>query len=62
MIWTGEKLVELSLVDLKNLLENAKERGNNQVVALCEAELIARMELPQFTGHSDPLEPGHRLQ
>ena len=20
------------------------------------------LELPQFTGHSDPLEPGHRLQ
>ena len=47
MIWTGEKVVELSLVDLKNLLENAKERGNHEVVALCEAELVARKPKPK---------------
>lgn len=47
MIWTGEKVVELSLIDLKNLLENAKERGNHEVVALCEDELIARKPKPK---------------
>jgi len=34
--------------------------GKEDVVA---AEAIRYLvELPQFTGHSDPLEPGHRLQ
>ena len=49
MIWTGEKVLELSLVDLKNLLENAKQRGNHEVVALCEAELLARKPIPKTT-------------
>ena len=31
-------------------------------VAATGATQRLELELPQFTGHSDPLEPGHRLQ
>ena len=46
MIWTYEKVKELSLVELKNLQENATRKGNQEVVSLCEAELISRKPKP----------------
>ena len=42
MIWTTEKIATLSLVDLKSLLVNVTARGNLELTALCEAELLAR--------------------
>jgi hypothetical protein len=49
MNWTEDKITELSLVDLKNLLENANRKGNQKVATLCEAELIARKPKPKST-------------
>lgn len=40
--WTSEKLAKLSLLELKQLLENAKERNQEDAVSLCEAELALR--------------------
>lgn len=47
MIWTEEKVAALSLVDVKNLLENAHRKGNQEVISLCEAELLARKPTPK---------------
>jgi hypothetical protein len=45
--WTAEKISELSLIDLKNLTQNASAKGNQEVVTLCEAELISRKPKPK---------------
>jgi len=38
-------------------------RGEDSIAELCRKEGIAQgLELPQFTGHFDLLEQGHRLQ
>lgn len=42
MYWTAQKVTALSLQDVKNLLENASAKGNQEVISLCEAELISR--------------------
>lgn len=47
MIWTTEKIATLSLVDLKSLLVNVTARGNLELTALCEAELLARKPKPK---------------
>jgi hypothetical protein len=47
MYWNGEKVAELSLQDVKNLLENARAKGNQEVVSLCETELISRKPKPK---------------
>jgi hypothetical protein len=46
MLWTVEKIAALSLAEVKNLLENANRKGNQEVVSLCEAELISRKPKP----------------
>ena len=46
MLWTVEKIATLSLAEVKNLLENANRRSNQEVVSLCEAELISRKPKP----------------
>lgn len=40
--WTPEKICQLALEEVKRLSENAKTRGNDEVFALCEAEIQAR--------------------
>ena len=45
--WTSEKIATLSLPELKQLLENAKERNHAEAVALCEAELASRKPKPK---------------
>ena len=47
MLWTVEKIATLSLAEVKNLLENANRKGNQEVVSLCEAELISRKPKPK---------------
>ncbi len=47
MYWNDEKVAGLSLQDVKNLLENARTKGNQEVVSLCEAELISRKPKPK---------------
>ena len=47
MLWTVEKIATLSLAELKNLLENATRKGNQEVVTLCEAELSSRKPKPK---------------
>jgi hypothetical protein len=42
LIWTPEKISQLSLEEVKRLAENAKLRSNEEVVALCQTELQAR--------------------
>jgi hypothetical protein len=46
MLWSSEKIAALSLAEVKNLLENANRKGNQEVVSLCEAELISRKPKP----------------
>jgi hypothetical protein len=47
MFWTKEKLASLSLIDVKNLAENAKSKGNDAVFSLCEEELVNRKPKPK---------------
>ena len=47
MYWNDEKVAGLSLQDVKNLLENARAKGNQEVVSLCETELISRKPKPK---------------
>lgn len=47
MYWNDEKVAVLSLQDVKNLLENARAKGNQEVISLCEAELISRKPKPK---------------
>lgn len=47
MYWTAQKVTALSLQDVKNLLENASAKGNQEVISLCEAELISRKPKPK---------------
>lgn len=47
IIWTPEKVSRLDLEDVKRLAENAKVRGNEEVVALCQTELQARKPKPK---------------
>ncbi len=47
MYWNDEKVAGLSLQDVKNLLENAKAKSNQEVVSLCETELISRKPKPK---------------
>jgi hypothetical protein len=42
LIWTAQKITQLSLEEVKRLAENAKIKGNEQVVELCIAEIQAR--------------------
>jgi hypothetical protein len=41
-IWTQEKVSELSLAEIKQLLSNAENRGNEEVCSICRDELEAR--------------------
>jgi hypothetical protein len=45
--WTPERVTSLSIQELKNLLENASRKGNQEVVSLCEEELISRKPKPK---------------
>lgn len=47
MYWNDEKIAALSLTEVKNLLENANRKGNQEVVSLCETELISRKTKPK---------------
>ena len=47
MIWTLEKVSKLSLQELKNLLENASAKGNQDVISLCETEVTSRKSKPK---------------
>lgn len=47
MLWTVEKIAALSLTEVKNLLENANRKGNQEVVSLCETELFSRKTKPK---------------
>ena len=47
MFWTKEKVAALSLIDVKSLAENAKAKGNQEVLALCEEELTDRKPKPK---------------
>jgi hypothetical protein len=49
MDWNDEKVAGLSLQDVKNLLENATAKGNEELVSMCEAELLARKLKPKTT-------------
>jgi hypothetical protein len=41
--WTPERIAELpNIKSVKNLRENARKRGNNAVVVLCDADLAQR--------------------
>jgi hypothetical protein len=42
IFWTSEKISALSLQDVKNLLENATAKNNEELVSLCNADLISR--------------------
>jgi hypothetical protein len=46
MIWTAEKIAELSIVDLKSLLVNVTAKGKLEFAVLCETELLARKPKP----------------
>lgn len=47
IIWTPEKVSQLALEEVKRLSENAKVRGNEEVVTLCQAEIQARKPKPK---------------
>ena len=47
MLWTPEKISVLTLQDLKNLAGNAEAKGNQDVVTLCEQEILARKPKPK---------------
>jgi hypothetical protein len=47
MFWTKEKLVSLSLLEVKTLAENAKSKGNEAIFSLCEEELVSRKPKPK---------------
>ena len=40
--WTSEKIAQLSLQDLRQLTENARSRGNEDLLTRCDAELLSR--------------------
>lgn len=44
--WTPERISKLTLTEVKTLGENAKARGNEEVFALCEAEIMSRKPKP----------------
>lgn len=47
IFWNSERISALSLQDVKNLLENAATRNNEELVSLCNAELISRKPKPK---------------
>ena len=47
LTWSAERISALSLSDVKSLAENALSKGNQEVVSLCEAELLARKPTPK---------------
>ena len=47
LTWSAERISALSLSDVKSLFENALSKGNQEVVSLCEAELISRKPKPK---------------
>lgn len=47
IFWTPEKVSALSLQDVKNLLENAAAKSNEELVLLCNAELLSRKPKPK---------------
>jgi hypothetical protein len=47
MLWTPEKISTLPLQDVKNLAINAEAKGNQEVAALCAAELLSRKPKPK---------------
>jgi hypothetical protein len=42
LIWTPEKISQLTIEEVKRLAENAKAKGNEEVVTFCQAEIQAR--------------------
>jgi hypothetical protein len=42
LIWTLDKISQLTLDEVKRLAENAKERGSDEIFDLCQAEIQAR--------------------
>lgn len=55
--WTEAKLDELSTAQLKSLLSNARAKGANSLVALCEKALATRLPVnrPKRKASSSPL-------
>lgn len=47
LIWTSAKVSQLSLEEVKRLAENAKARGNEEVVGFCQVEIEARKPKPK---------------
>ena len=47
MIWIAEKIAALSPVDVKSLLVNVSTKGNLEIAAFCESELLARKPTPK---------------
>jgi hypothetical protein len=45
--WTPEKISQLSLEEVKRLAENAQARGNEEVFAFCQAEIMSRKPKPK---------------
>jgi hypothetical protein len=51
ILWTGEKIAELSTDDIKTIRNNAINKGANDVVALCDTELLKRAPTKLSSGH-----------
>jgi hypothetical protein len=47
ILWTPEKISQLTLEELKRLAENAKAKGNEEVSSLCQSEIQARKPKPK---------------
>jgi len=47
ILWTPEKISQLSIEELKRLTENAKAKGNEEVSNLCQSEIQARKPEPK---------------
>lgn len=48
--WTADRIALLSSVDLKQLATNAQDRGNNEVLTLCQTEIQARKPIHTVLG------------
>jgi len=42
VVWTAERIAELSIEGVKNLRENARRLANSTVVDLCDADIARR--------------------
>lgn len=46
ILWTSEKISQLSLEEVKQLSENAKSKNAEVIVSLCQAEILSRKTKP----------------